>query len=52
MLINELHEKLRRIADTENKRADSGRISVTAVGVGAFVAVTLIALLSYIGYTR
>ena len=54
MLINELDDKFRswtrQITDTSNKRADRGRVSFTAMGAGAVVAVTLVALLGYFGY--
>ena len=54
MLINELDDKFRswtrQIANTGNRRADKDRISVTAPVAGAFVAVTLVGLLSYFGY--
>ena len=51
MLINELDDKFRsltrRIADTGNKRADSGKVSFTAMGAGAVVAGAVAALLLY-----
>jgi hypothetical protein len=55
MLINELDDKFRsltrRIADTDNKRADSGKVSFTAFGVGAAVTAVLAAALAvYFGH--
>ena len=54
MLINELDDKFRsltrRIADTDNKRADSGKVSFTAMGAGAVVAGAVAALLLYFAH--
>ena len=54
MLINELDDKFRsltrRIADTGNKRADSGKVSFTAMGAGAAVAGVVAALLLYFAH--
>jgi hypothetical protein len=41
----------RRIADTDNNRADSGKVSLTAFGAGAAVTAVLAAtLLLYFGH--
>jgi hypothetical protein len=54
MLINELDDKFRsltrRIADTNHKRADSGKVSFTAMGAGAAVAGVVAALLLYFAH--
>ena len=50
MLINELHDKLRRIVDADNKRADTERVPVTAMAAGTAIAAALFALLSYFSF--